>query len=247
VGLSARAGAVAELRSGRTVLTEVRSQVPLRLRETCDGLTVVASAFGPLGGDRTRTDVTVRAGAGLVVGSAGAQVAQPGVGDAVSHAEVRLVVEAGAHLVWRPEPLVVTEGAEHRSVLVADVDPSATVVLTETVVLGRTAGRPGRARSSWRVRCAGRPLLSADLDVGPGAAAGWDGPAVTAGARVLVTALATGSCLPQDVAPPEGGEVLRLAGPGLLLSWLGHDPVAAARALTAFVTAARAPARPTGP
>ena len=234
-GLTARACAVAELRAGRTVLSTLRSQVPLRLRETCDGLTVVASAFGPLGGDRTRVEVVVGDGAELAVGSAGAQVAQPGVVDPVSHAEVRLAVGAGARLTWRPQPLVVTEGAEHRATVEVDVDPSATLVLAETTVLGRTAGRPGRWRSSWRVRCDGRPLLSCDLDVGPGAAAGWDGPAVTGGARVLVTVLVTGPDLPPDDLLVDDGEVLRLAGPGRLLTWLGHDPVAAERAVAAFV------------
>ena len=70
MALTATSCAVAELRGGRTVLTTLRSQVPLRLRETCDGLTVVASAFGPLGGDRTALDVTLGPGARLTVGSA---------------------------------------------------------------------------------------------------------------------------------------------------------------------------------
>ena len=235
MALTARAVAVAELRAGRTALTTLRSQVPLRLRETCDGVTVVASAFGPLGGDSTRLELLVGRDAQLSVGSAAAQVAQPGVRDPVSHAEVRIVVGQGADLRWQPEPLVVTDGAEHRLALDVDVEPSSTVVLAETAVLGRTPGRPGRYRSSWRVRCAGRPLLSCDLDVGPGAPTGWDGPAVTGPARVLVTALVTGPRLPPDDVPAGGGEVLRLAGPGVLFTWLGDDPVAGARALRAFL------------
>ena len=237
--LTARACAVAQVRSGRTVLTTLRSQVPLRLRETCDGLTVVASAFGPLGGDRTSLELVVGEGAQLAVGSAAAQVAQPGVRDPVSRADVRIEVRDGADLRWLPEPLVVTSGAEHRLALDVEVSPSATVVLAETAVLGRTTGRPGRSRSSWRVGCAGRPLLACDLDVGPGAASGWDGPAVTGGARVLVTALVTGPHLPPDDVPSGGGEVLRLAGPGVLFTWLGHDPLAGARALTAFLATVR--------
>ena len=245
MALTARARAVAQVRSGRTVLTTLRSQVPLRLRETCDGLTVVASAFGPLGGDRTCVELVVGEGARLCVGSAAAQVAQPGVRDPVSRADVRVEVGEGADLRWLPEPLVVTPGAEHRLTLDVEVAPTATAVLAETAVLGRTPGRPGRYRSSWRVRCAGRPLLAADLDVGPGAPPGWDGPAVTGAARVLVTALVTGPHLPADDAPCAGGEVLRLAGPGVLFTWLGDDPLAGARALTAFLAAVPGP-RPGG-
>jgi len=241
VGITALARAVAEARADRTVLTTLRSQVPLRLHETCDGLTVVASAFGPLGGDRTALELVVGDGAHLAVGSAAAQVAQPGVTDPVSHAAVRIRVGEHADLRWTPQPLVVTEGAEHRLVLDVEVAPSATVVLAETAVLGRTPDRPGRYCSSWRVRCAGRPLLASDLDVGPGAPPGWDGPAVTGSARVLVTALLTGPHLPPDEVTAGGGEVLRLAGPGVLFTWLGADPIAATRALTAFLDTVRIP------
>ena len=236
-GLTSSACAVAELRAGRTVLTTLRSQVPLRLRETCDGLTVVASAFGPLGGDSTVLGITVGEGAHLAVGSAAAQVAQPGVADHVSRAEVRLRAAARAVLRWQPQPLVVTAGAEHRLAVELDVEPSATVVVAETALLGRTAGQPGRYRSSWRARCDGRPLLSCDLDVGPGSPDGWDGPAVVGSARVLVTALVTGPRLPAAGVHAGGGEAMRLAGPGLLFTWLGADPVAGARALTAFLRA----------
>ena len=109
--LTATARAVARAVDGHTVLPVLRSQVPLSLRPTSDGLTVVASAFGPLGGDRTRLEVVLEPAARLRVGSAGAQVAQPGAGDAVSHATVDLEVAAGAHLTCAPQPLVVTAAA----------------------------------------------------------------------------------------------------------------------------------------
>jgi urease accessory protein len=119
--------------------------VPLRLRETCDGLTVVASAFGPLGGDRTSLELVVGEGAQLAVGSAAAQVAQPGVHDPVSRADVRIEVRDGADLRWLPEPLVVTSGAEHRLVLDVEVSPSATAVLARDRGAGQD-DRPARPR-----------------------------------------------------------------------------------------------------
>lgn len=233
--LTATARAVARDLGGRTALTLLRSQVPLSLRETADGLTVVASAFGPLGGDRTRLEVVVEPGASLRVGSAAAQVAQPGATDAVSHATVDLDVGPRARLHWAPQPIVVGAGAEHRLELCLRVAATASTVVAETVVLGRTREPAGRYRSRWRVRCDGEPLLSSDLDVGAGAAHGWDGPAVVGGARVLVTALVTGPQLPPDDVLEHGGQVLRLAGPGVLFSWLGPDTVAAARALDGFL------------
>lgn len=205
----------------------------MSLRPTEGGLTVVASAFGPLGGDHTTLDVTLEPGAQLSVGSAGAQVAQPGALDPVSRAQVRLRVATGAQLQWRPRPLVVTAGAEHRLDLDVVAAAGARLLLAETAVL---AG--GRFRSSWRVSYGDLPLLAADLDVGPGAPDGWDGPAGTGGARIIVTALFAGGPLLGGSLPGGpllGGEVMPLAGPGLLLSWLGDDAVAAAACLDAFV------------
>jgi len=229
VAIRASARAVASCRDGRTYLSTVRSQVPMSLRQTADGLTVVASAFGPLGGDHTSLDVELEADARLDVGSAGAQVAQPGPHDPVSCAQVRLTLAAGACLLWRPQPLVLTPGAEHRLTMSVTAAAGAWAVVSETAVL---AG--GRYRSSWDVTYDGAPLLVTDLDAGPGGPYGWDGPAGTGGARVLVTALLVGEGGPPS-GPLLGGEVMSLAGPGVLLQWLGADAVAGQRALTAFI------------
>lgn len=237
--LDAVARAVAQDVDGRTVLTTMRSAVPFSLRATTDGLKVVASAFGPLGGDRTRLEVELGSATRLRVGSVAAQVAQPGAREAVSRAAVALTVGCGSELLWQPEPLVVAAGAEHRSTVDVDVDPCGRAVLVETVVLGRAREEPGRYRSRWRVRVGDEPLLSTDLDIGAGAPPGWGGPAVTGGARVLVTALVAGCGQPVGDLAVDGGAVLRLAGPGLLLSWLGTDPLAGARAVGAFLVGVR--------
>lgn len=229
--------AVARVVDGRTVLSTLRSTPPVALRQTADGLTLVASAFGPLGGDRTRIEVVLEDGARLRVGSAGAQVAQPGEHDAVSRASVRLDVGAGAHLHWQPRPLVVSTSAEHRLDLDVRLAPSASAVLVETAVLGRGREVPGRYRSRWRVTCGGQPVLSVDLDVGCGAPAGWDGSAGTGGARVLTTVLLLGEALELVEGPVCGGEVMRLAGPGTLFSWLGPDTVGSDRAVAAVLGA----------
>lgn len=225
---------------GRTVLSALRSTPPVALRATTDGLTLVASAFGPLGGDRTRIEVLLEDGARLRVGSAGAQVAQPGEHDVVSRASLRLDVGAGAHLHWQPRPLVVATSAEHRLRLDVRLETAASAVLVETAVLGRGAEVPGRYRSRWRVTYAGQPLLCADLDVGSGAAPGWDGPAAVGGARVLTTVLVVGGALPAE-GPLCGGEVMRLAGPGALFSWLGNDTVGSDRAVAAVLSAVAGP------
>ncbi len=125
--------------------------------------------------------------------------------------------------------------------LSARVARGGTTVLVETVVLGLLGPLSGRHRSPWRVTYDDLPVLAADLDVGPGAAAGWDGPAVSGGARVLVTALLVGPDLPVGLLV-EGAQVLSLAGPGLLLTWVGSDTVEAAAVVTAFLAGVLAPA-----
>ncbi|MCU1692752.1 MAG: ureD [Frankiales bacterium] len=239
MSLTGAAHAVAQQDGARLRWTTLRSQVPFSLRPTAGGLTLVASAFGPLGGDRTRVRVELGPGVEATVGSAGAQVAQPGVHDAVSHAAVVLSVAPGARLSWRPEPVVVTEGAHHVQDLDVTLEDGAEALLVETAVLGRTGQGPGRLTTRWRVTHAGSPLLASDLDVGPGAPDGWDAGAVLGGARVLVSALAVGRGLPEEALRVAGGEVLRLAGPGLLLTWQGDDPVAARRAVAAFARSVR--------
>lgn len=235
----AAARAVAEQVDGRTVLTLLRSTPPISLRQTAAGLMLVGSAFWPLGGDSVDLEIVVGEAARLRIGSTAAQVAQPGAAGGPSRSAVRLTTGSGAGLHWQPQPLVITRDAEHHSRYTLDLAGGSTVIVVEVVVLGRGDEPPGRYQSRWRVRYGGLPLLSADLDVGAGAGAGWDGPAVLGPFRVLASVLVAGSTTAPflDVVPAfDGvGEVLHLAGPGLLFSWLGADAVAAGRAVDAFL------------
>ncbi|MGH9281089.1 MAG: hypothetical protein ACRD12_23765 [Acidimicrobiales bacterium] len=58
--------------------TRLRSQAPLVLRPTPDGVYLVGGAAGPLGGDTVTIEVDVRPGARLTMWSAAASVARPG-------------------------------------------------------------------------------------------------------------------------------------------------------------------------
>lgn len=242
--MRASARAVAELVGDRTILRTLASQPPIVLRQTDRGLTMVTGAAGPLGGDRTDLSVRIGDGATLAVGSAGAALALPGVHGGASNALVSLDVGTDASLRWEPQPLVVAAGADHVATLDVVLAESARLTLVETLVLGRHAEPPGRVRTRWRVRRGGRMLLAQDLDVGTGAAHGWDGPAVLGGARVLATALAVvPSGFPDhaDRLDTVGGvrcDVLPLADPAaVLVVALGPDTVRVGRALDATLAA----------
>ena len=246
--MRASARAVAELVGDRTILRELASQPPIVLRQTDRGLTMVTGAAGPLGGDRTDLTVSVRDGATLAVGSAGAALALPGAHGGTSHALVTLHVGAGASLRWEPQPLVVAGGADHVATLDVHLDPDARLTLVETLVLGRHDEAPGRLRTRWRVRRGGRTALAQDLDVGAGAPRGWDGPAVLGGARVLATALAvspSGFLIDADPVNTVGGvrcDTLPLADPAAVLVVItGPDTVRVGRALDAALASLRDP------
>lgn len=237
--LHATAHAVASVdRGGRTSLTTLRSAAPLSLRATCDGLSLLASAYGPLGGDSYELDIEALPGATLDVRTVGAQIALPGALDPLSRSTVRMSVGTDALLRWLPGPLVVGGDAVHQQDLTADVSDGGRLLLLETLVLGRRGQRPGRLSSRWRVSYAAAPLYAGDLQVGPGAPRGWDGPAVLGRSTVLVTGLVVGGALPSDWTPSGlQDHVLRLAGPGCLLQWCGTDAVLATTVARSFLQA----------
>ncbi|TQS43558.1 urease accessory protein UreD [Cryptosporangium phraense] len=239
--MRASARAVAELVGDRTVLRTLKSQPPIVLRQTDRGLTMVTGAAGPLGGDRTDLTVSVGDGASLDVGSAGASLALPGAHGGSSEALVSLHVGANASLRWEPQPLVVATGADHVATLDVSLHESARLTLVETLVLGRHAEEPGRLRTRWRVRRAGRTLLAQDLEIGTGAPRGWDGPAVLGGARVVATALAVDPFRSLDHAarrntePEVRCEVMPLADlSAVVITAVGPDTVRVGRALGAL-------------
>jgi urease accessory protein len=156
---------------GRTVLPVVRASGQLAVRRTGPtSVHLVATAFGPLGGDDAEVSLVVEEGARLTVHSVAAAVALPARdGDAPSVQRVHATV-AGA-LSLAPEPTVVTARAHHRAELTAELAEGATFDATEQVLLGRAGEEPGRWTGTTRIERAGRPLLHTTISLGPGAAA----------------------------------------------------------------------------
>ena len=201
------AAVVAEAAGARTRCTTLRSAPPISLRETHEGLYLVASGAGPVGGDDLHLDVEVRFGASLVVRSAAASMVLPGPSGRPSSLRVRAQVRGS--LRWEPEPTILVAGCDHRTTTTIDLEPGATLVWREIVVLGRHEERTGSLLQRLQVDLGGAPLLRSELPLGPGWP-GSEGPAGTAGARVVSSLLVVGLAEP---TVPEGtdGAVLRLA------------------------------------
>jgi urease accessory protein len=224
---------------GVTRLPVLASQVPLVLRRTPDAVYLVGGAAGPIGGDRLALRITVRAGAFLRLRSAAASIALPGLDGLESVLSVSVTIEAGGRLEYLPEPVVVSAGARHATLVSATLAAGASLLLRDELLLGRHGEAGGTARSVLRADYAGRPLLRHAVEVS-GADPVSRGPALLAGHRGYGALLRAGDA---DVAAGAGGTqagmspasergtgqpvvaVMPLAGPGVLVTALADDAV----------------------
>lgn len=194
---------------GRTVLPVVRASGQLAVRRTGPTTVhLVATAFGPLGGDDAEIRLVVEAGARLAVRTVAAAVVLPARGESPASVQ-RVVAEVAGHLDLQPEPTVVTAGAHHRALLHAQLDDDAELTATEQVQLGRTGEQPGRWTGTTRVERAGVPLLHTTVGLGPGAAAWLPPVAPRAWASTVHLGCAAGRVTGEDAVrlPLERGWV----------------------------------------
>jgi urease accessory protein len=153
---------------GRTVLPVVRATGQLAVRRTGPAsVHLVATAFGPLGGDDAEVCLVVEEGARLTVRSVAAAVALPARGESLPSAQ-RIVAAVAGTLDLRLEPTVVAAHAHHIAELTAQLADGAGLTATEHVLLGRTGEEPGRWTGTTRIERAGRPLLHTTVGLGPG-------------------------------------------------------------------------------
>ncbi|MCU1346915.1 MAG: urease accessory protein UreD [Acidimicrobiia bacterium] len=235
--MRAHAAVVAELVDGVDRCTTLRSDPPLTLRQCGGGeVRLVGSAAGPLGGDDLALDIEVRAGASLALATVAASLVHPSPVPAISHMTIRATV--AGQLRWTPEPMVLVRGCDHRVTITVALEPEATLLWAEEVMLGRWGERSGSLFQRLRVDRGGRPLIRADLALGP-AWPGSDGPAGIGGALAVATVVLVGPAAADLVLPKLDGvrsAVLRLAEDAVVISALADRP-GQCRALTAALLA----------
>ena len=239
VKATARIGARDDGRGG-TSLPVLEGDGPLALRRTRGSadearVMLVGAMSGPLGGDHFTVEAEVAEGARLRVGSAAATIALPGQAKGESRYDVRLTVADRGELRWLPEQLISAQGSELCVTTRADVAATGRLVLREEQVLGRAAEQPGRLTSRLTLCVAGRTVLDQELACGPGAPAGWDGPAVLAGHRAVGQLIVV---RPEFAVEPvvarvlgDGAVVVPLAGPAVLVSAVAPDALKLRRVL----------------
>jgi urease accessory protein len=221
-----RAAAVIVAEPGRC--TRLRSEPPLTFRQTPGGIYLVGSAAGPVGGDDLQLDVAVADDAALVVRSAAAQLVFPGAHGDPSRVQLDVTVGEHASLDWRPEPMVLVRGADHRSSTRITLGAGARLAWQEIVVLGRHGEDSGSVLIRLRVEREGSPLLCSNLALGPA----WPssaGPAGVGASRVIGTLLVVGAG-PSDLPTIDGvrAGAFALAEDAVLITALADtvEPVA---------------------
>ena len=191
--------------AGRTVLPIVRAEGQLAARRTGPATVhLVATAFGPLGGDDAEIRLVVEEGVALTVCTVAAAVALPARDGRPSRQ--RLTAEVAGRLDLRPEPTVVAAGASHRAELFCSLAEAAELTATEQVLLGRSGDAPGRWTGTTRIERAGTPLLHTTVDLGPGARA-WLPP-------VCPRAYASTVHIGEQASTATGDGAVRLPLPG---------------------------------
>ena len=240
-----------------TRLPVLSSQVPLVLRRTPDAVYVVGGAAGPIGGDELGLQISVGAGAFLRVRTAAASIALPGPDGLESAMRVTVDVAPGARLEYLPEPVVVSAGARHATIIRVTLADGASLLLRDELLLGRHGEAGGTGKSVLHVTYAGRPLLRQSLEVS-GADPASLGPAALAGHRAVGTLLRVDPTSDARPAGPAAGlgtddlagaapevsadappdpdvavAVMPLAGPGILVTALANDAVTLRRRLSA--------------
>jgi urease accessory protein len=223
--VATRAGA-----GGRTLVTVLRSDGPIALRDTPGGVYLVGAAAGPLGGDDLGLDIDVGPGSRLVLRSAAGGMLLPGNHAGVSWLRIRARVGAGGRLDFCLQPAVAAAGCDHRASAIIELGPGAILRWREEIVLGRHAEPSGRCVSRLDVTLPGVTLYRGEVAVGC--------PATDASSAVLDGAGAVGSVILVNAGrahpPPaaaDGLAVLPLEGPGTAVSATAPDAAVLAHRL----------------
>jgi len=179
----------------RRTVTREEGSLRARFPSACAGApeaVLVNTAGGIAGGDRFVVDLSLDAGARLVVTTAAAEKVYRSLGTD-SRFDVTAALADGAELTWLPQETILFDRARLARTITISLAHTAKLLLAETVVFGRAAMgetvREGGFADRWRIRRGGR-LIYADSLIFAGATAPWFASQAGLGAcRALATVL----------------------------------------------------------
>lgn len=178
-------------KDGGTRLEELISQPPLTFRETVDGLMLVNTAAGPLGGDTLHLKIELLANAKLNLGAVAAAIALPGSSDSgPSESLIEIVLAQDSMLIWIPQPLIIAKGSHHKQTVRIVAAESSRFVYGDIYSFGRHKEETGRLEQSISIDIAGLPALRQSLDINP--EEDWQGPLSLQGRKSLASFISFG-------------------------------------------------------
>ena len=152
----------------------------------------VNTAGGVAGGDRFDIDIAAGEGARLTLTTAAAEKIYR-TPDATAQLNIALKVAAGAHLSWLPQETILFDQARVARRIDIDLSESASLLLCEIVVFGRSAMgermRKGEFTDRWRLRRGGRLLFAENIRLDGDMGSKLAKAAIAKGAVAIGTAL----------------------------------------------------------
>lgn len=152
----------------------------------------VNTAGGVAGGDRFDIDITAGAGARITLTTAAAEKVYRSHGPCAA-LNIALKAEAGAHITWLPQETIVFDQARVDRSIDIDLAETASLLLCEIVVFGRSAmgERVGRGLfvDRWRLRRGGKLIFAENVRLGEAIGDTLAQSAVAKGGVAIGTAL----------------------------------------------------------
>jgi len=152
----------------------------------------VNTAGGVAGGDRFDIEIAAADGSKLTMTTAAAEKVYRAPGQA-AELNIALKVAAGAHLGWLPQETILFDRARVRRRFDIDLDATASLLLCEIVVFGRTAMGERMAQGEfvdrWRLRRGGKLVFAETVRLDGDIGAKLARSAVAKGAAAIGTAL----------------------------------------------------------
>ena len=144
----------------RSRLATLRSEPPLILRPIVGNgaepwvqgdrdavrIALTAGAAGPIGGDQLDLTVHVGDGSTLVLSEISHTLLLPSHDNATSATTFHVTVEAGATLIWLPEPIIAAHRCDHINTVDITLAEGARLMVREELLLGRHLEPSGRLR-----------------------------------------------------------------------------------------------------
>jgi urease accessory protein len=152
----------------------------------------VNTAGGVAGGDRFDIEIAAADGSKLTLTTAAAEKVYRAPGQA-AELNIALKVAAGAHLGWLPQETILFNRARVRRRFDIDLDATASLLLCEIVVFGRTAMgermEQGEFVDRWRLRRGGKLVFAETVRLDGNIGAKLARSAVARGGAAIGTAL----------------------------------------------------------